>query len=175
MMLKQCAIIAMLLVSDCTWQPSSSHHYNVYVDPSFSTLQRNEILDEATAWTTAMGGFVTFEYTDVASSDDLIDVNAYTLTQLKQWGSDAIGYTAYTGSPSTNVYLPVVGMSNDDFKKIARHELGHAIGAEHIGSGNTMSPTVNSQSENITCEDVKDVCDAWGSTCLPSLMPACAQ
>lgn len=175
MTLKRCLLLCVLLPLSCVWQPSSSHHYSVYVDPSFSTLQRNEILDAADAWTAAMDGFVTFEYTDVASGDDLITVTANTMTQLKQWGSDTIGYTAYTGTASTNVYLPIVGLSDDDFKKDARHEMGHAIGAEHIGDGNTMSINVVNQPEHITCEDVKDVCAAWGSTCLWSLMPACTQ
>lgn len=173
-MFKQCTLIAVLLVSDCTWEPSSSHRYKVYVDPSFSTLQRNEILDAADVWSTAMGGFVTFEYTDVASGDDLINVTAYTMTQLKQWGSDTVGYTAYTGTASTTVYVPIVGLSNDDFKKVTKHEVGHAIGAQHIGNGNTMAPNVVDQSETVTCEDVEDVCSAWGSYCLASLMPACA-
>lgn len=170
---KKWLLLAILVTGCAPWAMSPSHSYEVYVDPSFSDHQTKQIVAAERAWTDALGGYITFSQApNVASSN--VRVWATTVTQLHQKrGSTCIGFTKWHGEQS-DVELPVDASVDDDtFERIARHELGHVIGARHLSPGHSMAEYVMEDPRTITCEDVYEVCRHWGSTCVWRNMGPC--
>lgn len=172
--IKKLLLLATIAAGGCApWTMNSSHHYDVYVDPSFSSRQSNEIVAAERAWTEALGGYITFSRAASADASS-IRVWASTITQLHQKRDPTcVGFTKWHGVQS-DVELPIdVSIDDDTFNRIVRHELGHAIGAHHISAFHTMAENVTVNSEAITCEDLHEVCRHWGPTCVWLTMRPC--
>ncbi len=167
------ALFVTLVIISCTmWAENPGRTYAVYIDPSFSPQQRQMVRAGYEEWSEASNWYFRFEETSYKDTGVVIRVWANTVTQLHRFGPNVIGETWHDGE-SSDIYLPVDFEDWWWFEHTARHEFGHALGAKHIDAGNVMCGYNQSQSESITCADVKEVCRHWDTTCVPQNMPAC--
>jgi len=164
--MKKFFIVAALVgsVGCIGWSKNDTHHYSLYISPDFTADQANQIADAANEWQYSMDNFITFDGAGIENAPNTINIYPATEKELK-----CLGITWYDTHEKIQI-----AVDNDTFATTARHEIGHAIGAKHIGPGNVMCADSGCAGSHITCEDVRDVCEAWGLwNCVADNMSAC--
>lgn len=134
-------------VRDPSVSNQAARLYPVYVDKDFGEADRISIQDALDQWNIALhgqarfiinnhldvninNGFLLFKITShnplVKPIDKIVDVDKKGIF----W---TLGFTSQIGDH--HVYLVRDRLQNEDVKYIVMHELGHALGAAHGGSG----------------------------------------
>lgn len=169
--------LGLALTGCLNWQPNSTHEYAVWVDPGFSVDQSNAIMSAVNEWESKSGSFVRFHGTTDENASDVLrfhsDPNATALNQDCQ-ASGELG-CQWTDGVSSNIYIPTT-LDPDTFIQTSRHEIGHALGAQHIPSTPPaiMCSDIGCAAKMVQCADLKEVCKEWNDpTCVAKTMPAC--
>jgi hypothetical protein len=151
------------------WAPNTTRHYGIYVDPNFTDDQANAILEAANAWQTATGSFITFQGSEHPTGDAVIAVHGLPIAGMDE---KACGMTEFDGVPSD---LYVANDINPTlFSITVKHELGHALGLMHTGTGTIMCADASCVSWTITCADLTQLCKVWGTfECRADQMSLC--
>lgn len=150
-------------------EASRTMTYEVSVDPGLSSILP-EVVAASDSWQTAVPGLTlnvavqtcTLSPDEIclvaASGDDCggtdgADGSLLGCERPQTWGGSAIGI--FLGA------LTARGAGVPQFfalevQTTVAHELGHALGAVHIGAGNLMAPIISETSETPTAADVAD-------------------
>lgn len=139
-------------------------HYNVYIDPSFSTNETRLIMAALDEWESTTEGAVNFSIIKASQSgnSDTPTISFYPSTQSqmhKDYTPTSIGRTNYRGSDNEIIIATDLGIT--DFYKVSLHEIGHAIGLNHQDKNTVMNGNVDNASLHLTCIDIKTFCDVW--------------
>lgn len=145
----------------------------VKIDEGFSLEERVAIHSATDEWQEDLGSFITFQYID--DVDGVADVIRFSPSTLKQQGEE---YCSGRGATTTTVPWADgghVSIATDVplfiFKRMALHEIGHAIGLGHDRTGTIMAPSVKKASPHVSCRDVEVWCRDFG--CDSSESPVC--
>lgn len=172
------ALLALSLVGCLDWAPSPNHHYDIYIDSSFSSDQAQAIVDAASEWQVATEGYFTFDVTLLDRGDETIsiyaDINSTQLNKDCDSHGGELGCQASDGVDS-QIYMPLNGLDAVTFKQTATHEIGHALGANHIGPGNVMCADRGCAALTVQCGDVEEVAKEWNYSFDPSVLTICKQ
>ena len=155
---------------------SSTHQYNVYIDPGFNDEHKRMIHSALVEWEVATNQTVTFR--EVATQDysrALITIFHSTRNRMaKEYGHDLIGRANYRGED--NILVEATDLSKRDFVQTTLHEIGHAIGLDHDDDSSHRKQTVmmshtDDSSDHLTCRDMYAFCETWG--CDARQFPLC--
>lgn len=169
-------IISMFGLIGCGWEMNDYKIYQVSIDPAFDQHHSEMIWEGVEAWETAVEGAISFKRVEGTKYDDMILIVPASTDSLTfedgAFGSGhyIAGLTSYSGESA----MCQVSLNQDDFKfqMVATHEIGHAIGMEHIRpDGTMMCADIECQVPMITCRDVIQFCDVW--SCVASQMKVC--
>jgi hypothetical protein len=98
------------------------------LDPTFTAREQVEIEAAMRAWTRATGGETCFEAVSVAAFHVAI-VRATTNEALRPWDPEWAKHGGlYRGGTA---WIVAGGASDDEVRRIAAHEIGHALGLHH--------------------------------------------
>src|SRR5579885_1318188 len=151
-----------------------SVHKTIYVDRFMADDEMDKVIQASIEWHQATGGIVTFDVKrlpqqsiDATSSILMIEVTPdypeiVLLDNLNQ--NTTLGYfNDRLGIP----YIALVDsrLTDDDFKAVVLHELGHSLGLEHNmgvdGIGTLMYPTIDLGADHITNVDIDHFCTLY--------------
>lgn len=170
-MIMKSILLSALMVGCLNWQPNESHHYSLYIDPQFTPTQSAAIIASATDWETKSGSFITFDGAGVNDGPDTISIYADS-NLASDCGDGPVGCDISDGVDS-HIYLPIAG-DDSFFQQVSGHEIGHALGCNHIPTGNLMCADRGCAALTVQCGDLKEMCKHWGTfACEPSNMPGC--
>lgn len=159
--MKRIAILAPLALMACMWQLNPTHHYDLDIETGFTSDQHKMIVQAGESWTAATNGMIIFGQIDHAGDPTTITVTGMPIADLQsKWGDGTAGVCWWTGGENSDLYLST-DVDPDTFKHIALHELGHALGLDHTGSGTVMCAYNSCASHGITCADVEQFCRIW--------------
>lgn len=164
-------LFLMILLSGCivSWEKNPTHHYSLYIDPSFTDDQANDIISAATEWQLSMGNYITFDGAGKENGVDTINIYPTTMSAL----SASEGVLGEEWNQGINSKIEISTDTNI-FRLIALHELGHSLSANHIGPGNIMCSNNGCAGKKVTCADITEVCKHWSVwECQANSMPAC--
>ncbi len=155
---------------------SSTHQYNVYIEPGFSDGQRTAIEASLREWETATQQTVTFvEVSYEDNSQALITMTPSTKRgMVKMFPNGPIGRCQYRGSNS-HIYI-ATDLDKRDFYQTSLHEIGHSVGLEHDTNldhayQTTMMVHTLDSSTHLKCRDMIAFCNIWD--CNASQFPLC--
>ena len=169
-MFRKMMIMSMLAVGCLNWQENPTHEYKIYIDPSFTDDQANQIIASFTEWQVKTGNFVKFSGTTLENDVDGINVYPTTLQQLDK--NDGILGETWSNGVSSKIEI---ALDANDISQISLHEIGHALGCNHIqGVGTIMFPNRSKAGYSVSCADVYEMCRHWDN-CDPNQMPACLE
>ena len=170
-MKKLIAILSLSTVACLDWQKPDSNQYHLYISPEFTADQSEMIVQAATEWQVGMGNYIRFDGAGIENGENTINIYPTTMKELDPNGG-RLGETWY--GPKEKIEIST---DSNDFYQTALHEMGHAIGANHIEAGNIMCADSGCASEHVQCGDVKEVCSHWGNNfqCDWAQMPVCTQ
>ena len=146
--------------------------WDVQVSNQFSPDQIEQTLQALDTWHQDTHGAMTYEAVivdqpaDFEKKDNFISIQP--VPNDPPNAPTAWGYTYYDDKRnSASVNMDVGRQSTvDDFEQVVQHEIGHALGLQHDGSGfpSVMATHVNdtNASKQVTCEDVVQFCIKWG-------------
>jgi hypothetical protein len=163
-------LVVVVLVGCLDWQPNQTHHYSLYIDPQFTSTQSAAIIAGATDWETKSGSFITFDEAGVENGSDTISIYAVSNIQA-DCDPGAVGCQETEGVDS-NIYLPITG-DDSYFQQVATHEVGHALGCNHIAAGNIMCADRGCAALTVQCGDIQEMCSHW-AFCDATTMPGCS-
>lgn len=191
-MIKSIAIATVLAsMMGCAYGPKTNDNvtpgytYSVVIDPTFSDMDDSALLQGLSDWTTVSGGLIQFNSTigicGAPASMTICVTAASAATFLTVGGeADFIGLTVrnvnYT--ESSTVYIPVsqdVHYVQYQMTTIFSHEIGHALGEEHIQATNSgvMYYSIQGATITPTCVDYAQYVSNHSSLDFVS-NPACA-
>lgn len=170
-------MLAGALIGCLQFEPSPTHEYGVYVDPAFSPAQHAAIMDAVTEWQVASGNFMRFHGTKDPKQPFTISVMAtHAGWEYKRdcGAAGSLGCTFWKNTDEPRTYLSLE-LSGDLFRETALHELGHAIGLEHLGPGNIMCADDGCASKHVECGDLEELAQAWDDEFDPQALPLCRE
>ena len=153
---------AMFALAGCGALPPADH-YTVYIDPAFGSDQSAAIVEGLQEWERAVG--VKFDIAMVKVELDKsyynsISFHPSTYQEINEItpGSAYIGLTEYEKDSWNHVYnysnvLLDYKLDDATFAWAVRHEVGHALGLNHIGAGNLMCKNMACASRHVQCAD----------------------
>lgn len=171
--MKHIIIILLLGLMGCyithEWEPADNHHYNVQIDSTLTPEQKEQVVSAINEWQSQSGNYFTFGYDD--STDAVISIHTMSAQELhfKFEMAAAFGATVFNGQSSDIYIVPTTNLKL--FRQTALHEIGHSMGANHIGFGNIMCSNDACASENVECPDLIEICSH--NSCDAATMPRC--
>lgn len=172
------AVVSSVCLLNCWWEKNPTHQYQLDIDLSNLTPEQAEVIAlAADDWSKATGGFVSFysskKFQPIwpEQTDNIIHIRGKSSKEVQETGFIGVCYWHGVGSD--------ILLENDTdlerLRRVATHELGHSIGAQHIAKYNVMYYAYGGDAPTIQCDDVREVCKEWGewSGCNPETMPVC--
>jgi hypothetical protein len=164
-----------LLIGTSSCSVKLAENYHVSIDPTFSAQAQADIITSMRNWETALDNRVSFEYGFDAdckrtNSSNLICIHATSKAWIdnnEHMGQSCVGLTIrnsaaqdFLHQDSSDIYLPT-----DYFAAlpqfnvlITSHELGHAMGLNHVHVESAMMyPSVDQENKSMTeasCDDI---------------------
>lgn len=149
-------------------------HKIIYIEHGMSNEETNHIISAAVEWGEVTNNQVIFDIErlpqkDLLPSDAIIIFNVtpdYPEILMLDSVNDYTTLGFYSGEGGLS-YIALVNERIDepDFDPVVMHELGHALGLEHItgdeGLGTLMYPCVDLGSPHITDTDLKQFCEIY--------------
>lgn len=161
-------------------QDKPQSDFQVYLDPAFTAEQTADILGVLDVWTQESGGLhpLTFHYLigyrlcddqggAIGGGSCWQDITIHPSTQeditaMDPEHGDLLGLTRRRWSDDwlhgphdwSNIYL-ATDVKQDDFRRVATHEVGHALALVHTEPGTIMCAYITCQPENLTAADVQ--------------------
>jgi hypothetical protein len=144
-------------------------HKTLYIGRNVFDDQINAISSAAIKWNQATKGQISF---DIKMMPARINIsNGIIINNVSPDFLDAI-LLDQTNENSTLAFMndhgriPVIGLVDERINEslivpVVMHELGHAIGLEHAGSGTIMYPSISQESNDITKTDLEQLCDIY--------------
>lgn len=166
-------ILTFVLCTGCSYNVPADHRLQLYVDQEgFTTGEIADIYSAAIEWQWATGETVKFVITGVDQGSHLVHVKAVKKGDIgKNSGECMIDPTAST--IQVRLVPTTQGTSVSNFPKIAKHELGHALGLDHDVMGTVMCEHTGCSNSMVTCRDVEKFCEVW--KCDAETLPACGE
>jgi hypothetical protein len=152
-------------------------HKTIYIDRSFNEEERGAIVNAAAYWMIDTNHIAEFNIVEFPSNVDpmLNKNNTLIITKISSDYPTVIGmdrenkqYTlAYysDGGILPAIYLIEDRMPDKQFQAIVMHEIGHALGLEHLNGddniGTLMYPTSDFMADHITKKDLVEFCQIY--------------
>lgn len=180
-----CLIAIMMLIGlDIVSLPILQHHISrdlpvhktLYVDRNLSNNDFDVIVSAANEWQSATHGLVKYDVVRmpaknidaknsiiiVGVSEDFPEIIAFDSQDMDRT------HLAYFDSGSSLPYIALVvsRISENEYKSVLMHELGHSLGLKHNtgdnGIGTLMYPDIDLGSDKITDIDLANFCKRYG-------------
>lgn len=122
------------LLTGCGCKPPSVYEIN-FVDPSFFPVLVTAVDDAAADWSAKTGATITLKF----RQGNCGQAGVICMHQHDPWPPDSLGEGVQTAGltvmrsngDGADVWLDA-SMTGDELKSITRHELGHAMGLDHV-------------------------------------------
>lgn len=149
----------------------------VYIEPSFTAEEQNEINKAISEWNEATDFVVEFKpiQYDINLTSILLENNGLIISKIKAKddilfsleGEPKEGFPKIVGYYYEKSFIPMILIVSDrltinEYKQIVTHELGHAIGLIHQKhSLAIMNPYLSDQVPCLTSSDLGQFCDIF--------------
>ena len=160
------------IINGCqSWQPGEVAY--VLIEDDFSTEQVAIIHEAIDQWEGGLDHYIQFQYVSSKGLSPLIVIRGLEKEELQaQFGDHLLGSTAYLPTEKGGGITVSTDISNSQFLRVVRHEVGHAIGLQHVHqSGMTMNPSIGHVGKSLICADVEQFCSV--NDCWAKQMPIC--
>jgi hypothetical protein len=149
-------------------------HKTLYLERNVDDDELLYVVQAATEWSLATDGQVTFDVKRLPQGNLLL-TDSLVITNVGPDFPEVIlldavkGYTTlgYFNADRSLNYIALVDkrLDNKNFNQVILHELGHALGLEHIegdeGIGTLMYPLIDAGSLYITPQDLEHFCKLY--------------
>ena len=151
--MKRFLIAATLMTAACGFQMNSTGIYAVWIDPSFTSDQQGEIRAAIAEWNRAAEGNVFLSETAVPEGAHVITIKPRYFTLNENKAGECVPYHS-----TIDIHQE---LKADRTRRVALHELGHALGLDHSETGTIMCEGLSCASKNLTCADLQQFCSIW--------------
>lgn len=147
-------------------------HKTLYVDRSFDEDEVVYITQAAISWSIATNHIAEIDVVRLPTKEKIDVLDALVILKVDpdypeviiadgfNFGTTLGYYNAHGAIPS--IYIVSARIADKDFKAVTLHEMGHALGLEHIkgeeGYGTLMYPSSEKAANEITHKDLEQFC-----------------
>jgi predicted Zn-dependent protease len=159
-------------------------HVTLYLDRNFDDFETETIMKAAWEWSEATNHIIEYDIVQLPTKDKMVYKNAVFIIKrspddpqilLLDVGNDNTTYGVYTRNPFPTISIVSERLTNEMYKEVVLHEMGHSLGLKHLeGLGNMdtlMFPyteveidkgvTIPAGSDHITRKDLVLFCKLY--------------
>lgn len=154
-------------------------HKTLFLDPKFSSAEKEDIILAAIEWSNATNHIVSLDVVSIPAPDDLMDQTSILVIRSEYYDPDIIIKDATSKALTLGLHFETDGLeviklvperiankaSQFAFKTVVLHEIGHSLGLDHneglAGIGTLMSPFIDNDADHITHKDLVNFCKLY--------------